>query len=80
VRGLRRRSGGGVDVPLVADLHGRLAVYTRAGQVRCKGCGRWVGEDEAQAQRWGYYQLYPADKLYPYCAECTEIEFGLRLA
>jgi hypothetical protein len=66
-------------LPLAADLHERLAVYTRAGQVRCKGCGRWVVEEEAQAQRWGYYQPYAADKLYPYCAECARVEFGLRL-
>jgi hypothetical protein len=65
-------------MPLVADLQERLAVYTRAGQVRCKGCGRCVAEDEAQAQRWGYYRPHVVDKLYPYCPECARLEFGLR--
>jgi len=77
VKGLRRRSSD--DVPLVADLHGRIAMYSRAAQIRCKGCGRWVVEDEAQAERWGYYRVYPDDKLYPYCAECAAREFDLHL-
>ena len=74
---LRRRSGDEPGTSLVVDLQERLAVYTREGQIRCKGCGRWVTEEEAQAQRWGYHKPFAAPKLYPYCAECAQAEFGL---
>ena len=75
--GLRRKSRDKPGPSLAADLQERLAVYTRAGEVRCGECGRWVDEAEAQAQRWGYYRAYSTDKLYPYCAGCARLEFGL---
>ena len=41
--------------------------------VRCSGCQREVEESEAQAQRWGYWQI--AVDLYPFCPECAAREF-----
>ena len=49
---------------------------TEAARVRCDGCGREVGEDEAQAQRWGYW--FRVGELYPFCPACAEREFGSR--
>jgi hypothetical protein len=45
--------------------------------VTCTECGARVGEDEAQAQRWGYW-LDGLGDLYPFCAACAEREFGHR--
>jgi formamidopyrimidine-DNA glycosylase len=72
---LRRRETEEVGT-LATDLQERLAVYTSAGQVRCKGCGTWVSQEEAQAQRWGYHRLHATGRTFPYCAECAEREFG----
>jgi hypothetical protein len=74
VRGIRRKPIDTVGPP-VADLSARLAKYTWAGQIRCKRCGKWVAEEEAQAQRWGYWSDLQS-KLYPFCPECAECEFG----
>ena len=73
--GLRRKSRGDAGASVAVALQERLAIYTRAGEVRCRECGRWVDEAEAQAQRWGYYRAYATDKLYPDCAECARREF-----
>ena len=44
-------------------------------RVRCAGCAHEIGEDEAQAQRWGYW--FRVGELYPYCPECAAREFGV---
>jgi hypothetical protein len=43
-------------------------------RVRCAACGREISEDEAQAQRWGYWVRF--GELYPYCPECAQRELG----
>jgi len=48
----------------------------RPKRVRCADCGSEVDEDEAQAQRWGYYWSDVVDALYPYCPECAARRFG----
>jgi hypothetical protein len=46
--------------------------------VRCAACRREVEEAEAQAQRWGYWQI--AVDLYPFCPACANREFDDRLS
>jgi NAD-dependent SIR2 family protein deacetylase len=41
------------------------------GRVQCAACGRQVEDDEAQAQRWGYWSD-SAGEVYPYCPECAQ--------
>jgi DNA-directed RNA polymerase subunit RPC12/RpoP len=43
--------------------------------VTCAECQRQVDEDEAQAQRWGYWSVVQGE-LYPYCPECAERRFA----
>jgi hypothetical protein len=43
-------------------------------RMRCTDCGREVAEDEAQAQRWGYW--FVVGDLYPFCPECARRAFG----
>jgi hypothetical protein len=45
-------------------------------RVRCTRCLREVDESEAQAQRWGYWQV--AFDLYPFCPECATRELEAR--
>jgi endogenous inhibitor of DNA gyrase (YacG/DUF329 family) len=42
--------------------------------VRCAACQREVDEEEAQAQRWGYWRI--AVDLYPFCPRCAAREFN----
>lgn len=42
----------------------------KPARVQCAACGRAVDEDEAQAQRWGYWSDSAGD-AYPYCPECA---------
>jgi hypothetical protein len=42
-------------------------------RVRCTRCLREIDEAEAQAQRWGYWQV--AVDLYPFCPDCAALEF-----
>jgi hypothetical protein len=43
----------------------------KPNRVQCAACGREVDEDEAQAQRWGYWSD-SSGEIYPYCPECAE--------
>ena len=43
--------------------------------VICAECGKTIGEDEAQATRWGYWAESVGD-LYPFCFGCAALEFG----
>jgi hypothetical protein len=43
--------------------------------VPCVECGRTLGEDEAQAVRWGYWSD-GLDEVYPYCTDCARREFA----
>jgi hypothetical protein len=43
--------------------------------VQCVECGCGLGEDEAQAVRWGYSSDGVGD-LYPYCERCARREFA----
>jgi len=45
----------------------------RSAIVRCSDCGREVDEEDAQAQRWGYWFI--VGELYPYCPECAQRAF-----
>jgi hypothetical protein len=38
--------------------------------VVCAECGAMIGEDQAQAIRWGVWDEFV--DLYPYCASCAE--------
>ena len=44
-------------------------------RVRCTSCQREIEEDEAQAQRWGYWHVGTGIELYPFCPECGERAF-----
>jgi hypothetical protein len=57
------------------DLGGTEPVPIDIGTVTCSGCGTEIGEDEAQAQRWGYWPD-GARELFPFCAECARHEFS----
>lgn len=39
--------------------------------VECVECGCLLGEDEAQAVRWGWWSNGGGDDLYPYCEPCA---------
>jgi hypothetical protein len=43
--------------------------------VTCTECGATIGEDQAQAQRWGFWSD-GLSELYPFCAECAAGKFG----
>ena len=43
--------------------------------VECVECGCLLGEDEAQAVRWGWWSKGIVD-LYPFCELCARREFG----
>lgn len=43
--------------------------------VACAECGCTLGEDEAQAVRWGWWSN-GVDDLYPYCEACARREFA----
>ena len=46
--------------------------------VTCAGCGKTIGEDEAQAVRWGYWSR-GVDDLYPFCLESAESKVEVNL-
>jgi hypothetical protein len=46
--------------------------------VRCAACACELGEDEAQAVRWGWSSNGVAD-MYPFCEPCAASEFRIRL-
>ena len=48
------------DEPLILDP----AIVT------CSECRKAIGEDEAQAVRWGYWAK-GIDGVYPFCFECA---------
>jgi hypothetical protein len=43
-------------------------------RVCCSECNREVEEDDAQAQRWGYWLV--AGDPYPLCPDCAQRKFG----
>jgi hypothetical protein len=42
--------------------------------VPCAECGEAIGEDEAQAQRWGYWSEGRGE-VYPFCPRCAGRRF-----
>jgi hypothetical protein len=43
--------------------------------VRCMECGAEIGEDEAQASRWGFW-MDGIGALHPLCSACASRDFG----
>jgi hypothetical protein len=41
--------------------------------IHCKGCGRWVAEEESQVQHWGYFSRSKGYALGPCCERCARL-------
>ncbi len=46
-------------------------VFGEADRVSCTSCGLEIYENEAQAQRWGYWRIGSGVELYPFCPDCA---------
>lgn len=62
-------------MPAVRTLRPGGDPIALAETVRCAECGCTLGEDEAQAVRWGWWSN-GVGHLYPYCEPCARREFA----
>jgi hypothetical protein len=65
-----------VLLPAVGTLRsGGDPLALQPEKAQCVECGCTLGEDEAQAVRWGWWSNGLGD-LYPYCENCARREFA----
>jgi hypothetical protein len=61
------------EVAVATDLRLRLAHYRSMPGIHCKGCGRWVAEEESQVEQWGYFSRSKGYALGPCCERCARL-------